>query len=144
MATASYRVVTSRRINFKLQWVTVGYSKLPSGYSKLLQVTEWLQWVTARYSGLQWVTVSYCKLPSGYSKLQQVTVGYSKIQWVTASYSGLLHVTKWLQQVTEVTVGYSKLQWVTASYRVVTASYCKLPSGYNGLQQDTVGYSGLQ
>ena len=30
--------------------VTVGYSRLPSGYSGLQQVTEWLQWVTAGHS----------------------------------------------------------------------------------------------
>ena len=33
-----------------LQWVTAGYSRLPSGYSGLQHVTEWLQWVTAGYS----------------------------------------------------------------------------------------------
>ena len=36
------------------------------GYSKLQQVTGWLQWVTAGYS----------RLPSGYSGLNQVTAGY--------------------------------------------------------------------
>ena len=41
------------------------------GYSKLQQVTEWLQWVTAGY---RVVTV-------GYSGLQQVT---ERVQWVTA------------------------------------------------------------
>ena len=35
-------------------------------YSRLQQVTEWLQWVTAGNS----------RLPSGYSGLQQVTAGY--------------------------------------------------------------------
>ena len=35
------------------------------GYSRLEQVTEWLQWVTAGYS----------RLPSGYSGLLQVTAG---------------------------------------------------------------------
>ena len=56
-----------------LQWVTAGYSMLPSGYgglqqvrvgyrvatvghSRLQQVTEWLQWVTAGY---RVVTVGY-------------------------------------------------------------------------------------
>ena len=36
------------------------------GYSRLQQVKEWLQWVTAGYS----------RLPSGYSGLQQVTAVY--------------------------------------------------------------------
>ena len=45
--------------------VTVGYRRLSSGYSRLLKVTEWLQWVTAGYS----------RLPSGYSGLQKVTAG---------------------------------------------------------------------
>ena len=35
------------------------------GYSRLQQVAEWLQWVTAGYS----------RLPNGYSELQQVTAG---------------------------------------------------------------------
>ena len=35
------------------------------GYSRLEQVTEWLQWVTAGYS----------RLPSGYSGLLQGTAG---------------------------------------------------------------------
>ena len=30
-----------------LQWVTAGYSRLPSGYGGLQQFTEWLQWVIA-------------------------------------------------------------------------------------------------
>ena len=30
-----------------LQWVTAGYSRLPSGYGGLQQFTEWLQWVRA-------------------------------------------------------------------------------------------------
>ena len=46
--------------------VTVGYSRSPSGYSELQQVTEWLQRVIAGYS----------MLPSSYSGLQQVTAGY--------------------------------------------------------------------
>ena len=33
-----------------LQWVTVGYSRSPSGYNELQLVTEWLQWVIAGYS----------------------------------------------------------------------------------------------
>ncbi len=60
--------------------VTVGYSKLPSGYSGLQQVTERLQWVTAGY---RVVTV-------GYSRLEQVT---ECLQWVTAGYSRLQQVT---------------------------------------------------
>ena len=57
MVTDGYRVVT------------VGYSRLQrllSGYSRLQQVTQWLQWVTAGYSSS----------PSGYSGLQQVTTVY--------------------------------------------------------------------
>ena len=47
-----------------LQCVTAGYNKLPSGYSELQQVTECLQRVSAGYS----------RLPSDYSgRLQQVT-----------------------------------------------------------------------
>ena len=41
-------------------------------YSRLQQVTEWLQWVTAGY---RVVTVDYSELPSGYSGLQQFTAG---------------------------------------------------------------------
>ena len=33
-----------------LQLVTVGYRVVTVGYSRLLQVTEWLEWVTASYS----------------------------------------------------------------------------------------------
>ena len=47
------------------------------GYSRLQQVTEWLQLVTARYN----------RLASGYSELQQVTAGY---RVVTLGYSRLL------------------------------------------------------
>ena len=47
------------------------------GNSRLQQVTDWLQWVTAGYS----------RLPSGYSGLQQITVGNSWLQ----------QVTEWLQ-----------------------------------------------
>ena len=43
------------------------------GYSRLQQVIEWLQWVTAAY---RVVTVGYSRLPSVYSGLQQVTAGY--------------------------------------------------------------------
>ena len=46
------------------------------GYSRLQQVTEWLQWVRAGYS---W-------LPSGFSVLQQVTAGY---RVVTVGYSSI-------------------------------------------------------
>ena len=46
---------------------------VPVGYSRLQQINEWLQWVTAVYS----------RLPSGYSGLQQVTAGY---RVVTAGY----------------------------------------------------------
>ena len=83
------------------------------GYSRLLQVTEWLQWVTAGYSRLQsgysvlqQVTTAgyHSRLPSGYS---WVTAGYSKLQ---SGYSRLQHVTEWLQG----------LRQVTACYRVVT------------------------
>ena len=46
--------------------VTVGYSsRLPSLYTGLQQVTEWLQWVT----------VGYSRSPRGYSGLQEVTAG---------------------------------------------------------------------
>ena len=62
---------------------TVGYCRLPSGYSRL-------QPVTADY---RVVTVGYIWLPSGYSGLQQVTewlrwvtVGFSRLQQVTAGY----------------------------------------------------------
>ena len=40
-----------------LQWVTAGYSKLPSGYSGLQQVTAGYRVVTVGYSQLQQVTV---------------------------------------------------------------------------------------
>ena len=43
------------------------------GYSRLQQVTEWLEWVTAGHT----------RLPSGYSGLQQVTEWF---QLVTAGY----------------------------------------------------------
>ena len=47
------------------------------GYSRLQQVTEWLQWFTAWLKQvtewLQWVTAGYSRSPSGYSGLQQVT-----------------------------------------------------------------------
>ena len=46
------------------------------GYSRLQQVTEWLQWVTAGYS----------RLPCGYSGLQQVTEWLERVR---ASYSRL-------------------------------------------------------
>ena len=49
----------SQQVNEWLQWVTAGYSRLPSGYSGLLQVT------------------------AGYSTLQQVTAGYNTLQQVT-------------------------------------------------------------
>ena len=70
------------------------------GYSRLQQVTEWLQWVTAGYSmslsgysGLQ-VRVGYRMVTVGYGRLQQVT---EWLQWVRAGYSRL-------------TRGYSGLQ----------------------------------
>ena len=54
------------------------------GYSRLLQVTEWLQWVTAGYNRLPsdyWgLQHGYSKLPSGYTGLQQDT---DWLQWVT-------------------------------------------------------------
>ena len=45
MVTVSYRVVIVGYSRLKqaselLQWVTAGYSRLPSGYSGLQQVTE--------------------------------------------------------------------------------------------------------
>ena len=49
-----------------LQWDIAGYSRLPSGYS-----------------GLRQVTASYRVIRVGYSKLQQVTAW---LQWVTARY----------------------------------------------------------
>ena len=69
-----------------LQSVRAGYSRLPSGYSGLQQVTachrvvtvgysrlqqvsEWLQWVTSGYSGLQQVTASYRVFTVVYSRL---------------------------------------------------------------------------
>ena len=42
-----------------LQQVTAGYRVVTVDYSRLQQVTEWLLWVTARYSGLQQVTAGY-------------------------------------------------------------------------------------
>ena len=54
------------------------------GYSRLQQITLWLQGVKA----------SYNKLPSGYSGLLQVTVDY---RVVTVGYSRLQQVTEWLQ-----------------------------------------------
>ena len=74
MVTVGYSRL--QQITVWLQWVTAGYSKLPSGYSELQQVTEWLQRVKARY--------------------RVVTVGYI----------GLQQVTEWLQWVTEVTAGF--------------------------------------
>ena len=50
------------------------------GYSRLQQITELLQWVTAGY---RVVTVGYSRLPSGYGGLQWVSAGYSKLQQVT-------------------------------------------------------------
>ena len=82
------------------------------GYSRLQQVTEWLQWVTAGYH----------RSPSGWSGLQQVTQQVTKwLQWVTASYSSLLS-------------DYSGLQPVTAGYRVVTVGYSKLQQVIDWLQ----------
>ena len=95
------------------------------GYSRLLQVTEWLQWVTAGcsrlpsdYRGLQH---GYSRLPSDYSGLQQVTTGY---RLVTVGYSRL-------QQVPS---GYSGLQQVTAAYRVATVGYSRLQQVTEWLQ----------
>ena len=77
------------------------------GYSRLQQVNEWLQWVTASYSiflsgcsRLRQVTACYRVVTVGYSRLQQVT---EWLQWVTASYSRL-------------SIGYSGLEQVTAGY----------------------------
>ena len=61
------------------------------GYSRLQQVTVWLQWVTAGYS----------RIPSGYR------VGYSRLKQVTEWFSGLEHVAA---DYRVVTVGYSRLQ----------------------------------
>ena len=68
MGTVGYRRL--QQVTDWLQWVTAGYSMLPSGYSglqqvtvgnrRLQQVTEWLQWVTSGYS----------RLLSGYRGLQ--------------------------------------------------------------------------
>ena len=73
MVTAGYRVVT------------VGDSRLPSGYSGLQQVT-------ASYRVVTVVTAGYSRLPSGYCGVQQdtagylvVAVGYSRLQQVTES-----------------------------------------------------------
>ena len=51
------------------------------GYSRLHQVTECLQWVTADYS----------RLPSGYIGVQQVT------EWLKQVTAGYREVTEWLQ-----------------------------------------------
>ena len=75
-------------------------------YSRLQQVTEWLQWVRAGYSklpsgysGLQQVTASYRVVTVGYSRLQHVT---EWLQWVTAGFSRLpSDYSGRLQQVTE-------------------------------------------
>ena len=73
MGTVRYR---------RLQRLQSGYSRVVTvGYSRLQQVTEWLQWVTAGYSSLQvteWlqrVKTGCSRLPSGYSGLQLVTAG---------------------------------------------------------------------
>ena len=71
------------------------------GYSRLQQVTEWLQWVTAGYSKVtELVTV-------GYSRSQQVA---ELLQWVTVR----------LQQFTEL------LQWDTAVYSKLPSGYSGL------------------
>ena len=49
------------------------------GHSRLQQVTEWLQWVTAGYRGYS--RLGYRVVTVGYSRLQQVT---EWLQWVTA------------------------------------------------------------
>ena len=67
------------------------------GYSRLKQVTEWLQW-------LQWDTAGYSRLPSFYSGLLLVTAGY---RVVTVGYNRL-------------PCDYNGLHQVTAGYRVVT------------------------
>ena len=76
--------------------VTAAYRVVTVGYSRLQQVTEWLQGVTAGYNSI----------PSGYSGLQQVIAGY---RVVTLGYSRLQQVNQ------QVTVGYSgqRLQQVT-------------------------------
>ena len=65
------------------------YSRFTAGYrvsySRVQQVTDWLQWITAGYS----------RLPSGYRGLQQVAVGYRVV------YSGLQEVTAGYRVVTE-------------------------------------------
>ena len=65
MVTVGYSRL--QQVTELLQWVTAGYRRLPS---TLQQVTEWFQWVTAGYS----------RLPSGYSGFQPVT---EWLQWVT-------------------------------------------------------------
>ena len=77
-------------------------------YSRLQQVTEWLQWVTADNS----------RLPSGYSGLQQITASY---RVVTVGYSRLQQITEWLQ-------------WVTAGYSRLPSGYSGLQHCYSGLQ----------
>ena len=61
------------------------------GHRTLQHVTEWLQWVTASYSrlpsgysGLEQVTARYRVVTVGYRTLQHVT---EWLQWVTAGYS---------------------------------------------------------
>ena len=84
------------------------------GYSRLQQVTEWLQCDTAGYS----------RFRSGYSGLQQVKTGFM------SGYSGLQQVTAGYRVVA---VGYRRLQKVTEWLQWVTAGYSRLPRGYNGL-----------
>ena len=54
------------------------------GYSRLQQVSECLQWVTAVTAGHREVAVGYSRLPSGYCGLPH---GSEWLQWVTAGYS---------------------------------------------------------
>ena len=69
------------------------------GYSRLQQVNEWLQWVTAGYS----------RIPSGCSGIQQFTADYRVVK---VGYSRLLG-------------GYGGLQQVTAGNRMVTVGYIR-------------------
>ena len=59
------------------------------GCSRLQQVTEWLQWVTAGYG----------RLPSSYSGLKLVRASYRVVTMGSAGYSKLSNGYSVLQQV---------------------------------------------
>ena len=72
-----------QQVNEWLQWVTTGYSRLPSSYSGFQRVTASYRVVTVGYSRsqqvtewLQWVSAGYSRVPSGYSGLQQVIASF--------------------------------------------------------------------